>query len=90
MTNAELSNNILEGLEPILRRQSDPRKRQHPLHADTNLADDLGVDSPRLIDIVLEIEDRFGIRIEDDESARLVRLGDLVNLIQTKTAAVQG
>jgi acyl carrier protein len=41
-------------------------------HADTRILQDLGVNSARLVDIVLAFEDEFGIEI-DDATADMVR-----------------
>jgi acyl carrier protein len=52
----------------------------------TRIIEDLGVNSARLVDIILAFEDEFGIEV-DDESADSVRtLGDAVRMIVQKTA----
>ncbi len=38
--------------------------------------DDLGIDSLTLVDIVVAVEDRFGLVIPDDEWARFETVGD--------------
>ncbi|MEX1182592.1 MAG: phosphopantetheine-binding protein [Gemmatimonadota bacterium] len=50
----------------------------------TLLLDDLGVNSARLVDIVLEFEDQFGIEIDDDAADRVQSIGDAVDVIQEK------
>ena len=45
---------------------------------DARLADDLGIDSMTLVDVVVAAEDRFGVIIPDDEWARFVTVGDAV------------
>lgn len=50
---------------------------------DTRLRD-LDVDSARLVDLVLQVEDEFGIQIDDDAIGGIDTVGDLVNLIKTK------
>jgi acyl carrier protein len=47
----------------------------------SQLIHDLKVNSARLVDLILELEDRFGIDVSDDEADRLQTLGDAVNLI---------
>ena len=51
------------------------------LSDDLMLQEDLNVDSPMLVEIVLDIEERYSIRIGDEEIGRLRRVGDLVKLI---------
>jgi acyl carrier protein len=53
-------------------------------NAETRILDDLGVNSARLVDIVLEFEDEFGIEIDDDSADRVQTLGDAVVVIQEK------
>lgn len=47
----------------------------------TSLQNDLEVNSARLVDIVLEIEDAFGIEVSDDDADQVATVGDAVNLI---------
>jgi len=55
-------------------------------HADTRILQDLGVNSARLVDIVLAFEDEFGIEI-DDETADTVRtVGAAVAAIRAKSS----
>jgi acyl carrier protein len=48
---------------------------------ETSLQNDLEVNSARLVDIVLEIEDAFGIEVSDDDADKVATVGDAVNLI---------
>jgi acyl carrier protein len=52
---------------------------------DTQLVDDLNVHSARLVDIVLEMEDKFNIRIDDEEAGDLTTVGSAVDLLMLKT-----
>jgi acyl carrier protein len=45
---------------------------------DARLADDLGIDSLTLVDVVVAVEDRFGLIIPDDDWARFETVGDAV------------
>ena len=45
---------------------------------------DLGVNSARLVDIVLDIEDEFNIAIDDEAADKIRTVGDAVNLISSK------
>jgi acyl carrier protein len=51
---------------------------------DTLLVDDLNVNSARLVDIMLEMEDRFAIRIDDEEAGALTTVGGAVDLVAAK------
>jgi acyl carrier protein len=51
---------------------------------ETRLLEDLGVNSARLVDIVLAFEDEFDIAIDDESADRVQTLGDAVAVIQEK------
>ncbi|AKU95807.1 acyl carrier protein [Labilithrix luteola] len=48
---------------------------------ETSILKDLKVNSARLVDIVLEIEDIFGIAVKDEDADRVKTVGDAVTLI---------
>lgn len=49
---------------------------------DTLLVDDLGADSLDAVELIMAIEDEFGIEIEDDAAQSVKSVGDLVNYIE--------
>jgi acyl carrier protein len=51
---------------------------------ETNILEELGVNSARLVDIILDFEDRFEIAIDDDSADRVQTLGDAVTVIHEK------
>jgi acyl carrier protein len=48
---------------------------------DSFIVKDLKVNSARLVDVVLEIEDTFGIAVADDDADKVKTVGDAVKLI---------
>ena len=63
-------------------------KRLQPLHLNrgTHLLNEAAIDSPRMIDVILEIENRFQLTLEDEEVQNVRTFGDLVNIVQLRTA----
>jgi acyl carrier protein len=53
---------------------------------ETDILKDLEVNSARLVDIVLGIEDTFHIEVADEEADEVVTVGDAVDLILRKCA----
>ena len=52
---------------------------------ETRLLEDLGVNSARLVDIVLAFEDEFAIAIDDEAADKIRTVGDAVGMIVAKT-----
>ena len=52
---------------------------------ETSILQDLKVNSARLVDVVLEIEDAFGIAVTDAEADSVKSVGDAVKLIVGKS-----
>lgn len=50
--------------------------------ADTVLGEDLEIDSMDLVDLVMSIEDEFGMELPDEALEVIVTVGDLVNYIE--------
>jgi acyl carrier protein len=55
---------------------------------DKRLREDLGIDSLSLIDVAVAAEDRFGIRIPDENLGRFQTVGDAVDYIRRARLAV--
>ena len=51
---------------------------------DTNILQDLKVNSARLVDVILDLEDAFDIEVEDEDADSVNTIGDAVSLIEAK------
>lgn len=51
---------------------------------EANLKDDLGIDSLAAVELSLELETEFDVTIADEELAKLVTVGDIVTLLESK------
>lgn len=50
----------------------------------TRLREDLNVDSLDAVELIMELEDTFNIKISDDEAQKLKTIGDIVSFIEPK------
>ncbi len=48
-----------------------------------SLKDDLGADSLDAVEIIMDIEDEFGVQIEDDQAESIKTVKDLVEYIES-------
>jgi acyl carrier protein len=51
----------------------------------TKILEDLGVNSARLVDIILAFEDEFGIEVDDATADGIRTIGDAVKVVIEKT-----
>ena len=49
---------------------------------ETNLIDDLGADSLDVVELIMNIEDEFGVSISDEEAANLVTVQRIVDFLE--------
>ena len=49
---------------------------------DAELANDLGINSIDLADLVMMCEDKFGIEISDSDSNKFITVGDVVDYLE--------
>ena len=71
---------ILEGLADIVNEETG--LDQAEVQADKSFTDDLDIDSLSMMTIVVNAEEKFGVRIPDDEVKNLKTVGDAVSFIQ--------
>jgi len=75
-------------IEEIVKRFAPKRHNKIAITRETRF-EDLEIDSPRMIDIVLELEDRFDICLEDVEVQATGTMGDLIDLVERRLQKVQ-
>ena len=46
-----------------------------------DLVADLGIDSPKALQLLVEIEDRLGIEISDEDAAKMDSVGDVLDYL---------
>ena len=82
MTEAEIFEKVVKILTPYVKAQG----ALAGVANETNILDDLKVNSARLVDVVLAFEDEFDIEIADEDVDAVATIGDCVTLIRQKVA----
>ena len=81
---AYTSQEILEGLAEIVAEETGlPTDAVAP---EKSFTDDLDIDSLSMMTIVVNAEEKFGVRIPDEEVKNLVTVGDAVSYIKNAQA----
>jgi acyl carrier protein len=70
---------VLSGLAEIVNDETGIAA--DAVQLDKSFTDDLDIDSISMMTIVVNAEDKFGVKIPDEEVKNLVTVGDAVNFI---------
>ncbi len=75
---------VFERVVKILTPWAKNQEALASVSMDTQILDELEVNSARLVDVVIAFEDDFEIEIEDDDVDSVEKVGDAVRLILSK------
>ncbi|RLA95136.1 MAG: acyl carrier protein [Deltaproteobacteria bacterium] len=53
---------------------------------EAKFVDDLGADSLDLVELIMALEDEYGIEIPDEDAEKIVTVGDAINYLKEKVA----
>ena len=51
---------------------------------EASMQDDLGADSLDLVDLVMSVEEEFGVKVADEDLENINTVGDIVNYIEDR------
>ena len=69
---------VLEVVGKVSGRQTAFVKPEHELVAD------LGIDSPKGLQLLAELEDRLKLEISDEDAARMNKVADILEFVRTR------
>ena len=79
MTNEE----ILQGLAEIVNEVAGVEPSE--ITPEKSFVDELDIDSLSMVEIAVQVEDRFGVKVPDDVLANLKTVGDAVDYVAKTT-----
>lgn len=82
MTKEEIFSKVVEIVRPFVKS----KEALDSVDENTNILQDLKVNSARLVDIILDFEDAFDIEVEDEDADAVNTVGDAVRLIAAKVS----
>jgi len=80
MSEQEIFDKVVEILKPYVKNE----EAFGSVSRETNILEDLKVNSARLVDVVLAFEDEFDIEIADEDADAVATVGDAVRIISEK------
>jgi acyl carrier protein len=83
MTREEVLERIREHLATAL--EIDPAR----IDEGTRFKEDLEADSLDLVELLVELEDRYGIRIPDEQAAKILTVGQAADFVAAHAAELQ-
>jgi len=78
---------LIEKLKIIVKPYTTNTEAYDSLNEDTDFIKDLNINSANLVDIVLDIEEKFDIVIDNEDMERMLDVKTAVEIIETKLAA---
>ena len=80
---AQIMNDLKEIIKPYIQDQ----EAFDTLNEDTDFINDLKINSANLVDVVLDIEDKFDIEIDNDSMEKMLNVKAALEVINGKIAA---
>lgn len=77
-------NDVFERLKAVVAKEL--RVDPETITLDSAFVDDLGADSLDMVELVMALEDEFGISITDEEAQQIRTIRDAVEYIENATA----
>lgn len=78
-------NNLESEVKAIIEKYAFNKELVRNSNADAKIISDLKINSARIVDIILDIEEKYDIMIEDNYLEKMITIADVVQLIHLKT-----
>ena len=77
---------LITSLQKIIKPYSQNQEAFKNLSEGTDFINDLKINSANLIDIILDVEDEFGIEIDNKSMEKMLSIKSAIDIIETKLA----
>tara|TARA_B100001063_G_scaffold57124_1_gene51326 strand:+ start:4700 stop:4954 length:255 start_codon:yes stop_codon:yes gene_type:complete len=77
---------LITSLKKIIKPYSQNQEAFKNLSERTDFINDLKINSANLVDIILDVEDEFGIEIDNESMEKMLSVKSAINIIETKLA----
>jgi acyl carrier protein len=79
--------NVEERVKEIIAEQLGVKKEE--IKPESSFIDDLGADSLDTVEVVMALEEEFGIEIPDEEAEKITTVGEAIKYIEEKVKSKQ-
>ena len=79
--------NVEERVKEIIAEQLGVKKSE--IKGESSFIDDLGADSLDTVEIIMALEEEFGIEIPDEDAEKMTTVGDALKYIEEKVKEKQ-
>lgn len=73
MSNKDTALDVLSKISGVERQE---------IRSEMDLTADLGIDSPKALQLLVDLEDRLSIEISDDDAAKMETVGDVLTYVE--------
>jgi acyl carrier protein len=80
-----VSDELFERVQGVVAEQLGVE--QEKVTREAEFVQDLNADSLDLVELIMQLEEEFGIEISDDEATSIVSVGDAIDFIQEHSTA---
>lgn len=77
---------LITDLKDIIKPYTQNQEAFDNLNAETDFINDLKINSANLVDVVLDIEDKFDIEIDNESMDNMLNVKAALEIIETKLA----
>lgn len=81
---------MINDLKEIITPYTENKEALTSINEDTDFLIDLKINSANLVDIILDIEEKFNIEIDNDSMAKMLNVKATIAIIEEKLAANAG
>ena len=77
---------LITSLKKIIKPYSQNQQAFKNISEETDFINDLKINSANLVDIILDVEDEFGIEIDNESMEKMLSVKSAIDIIETKLA----
>jgi|TARA_B100001093_G_scaffold35911_1_gene30857 acyl carrier protein len=77
---------LITSLKKIIKPYSQNQQAFKNISEGTDFINDLKINSANLVDIILDVEDEFGIEIDNESMEKMLSVKSAIDIIETKLA----